>query len=153
MTPRHHFFILEYLIDLDGTRAAIAAGYTPSNARSQAARLLRRPDIATALSREMAARAKRCGITPERVIEEFARIAFADMRLFGDWGPEGVELKTSAELGDESAAIIASVADENISRLYDGLRIKTFDKLKALESLARIFGLNIVEPIVDMPHA
>ncbi len=153
MTPRQYFFVLEYLIDLNGEHAAVRAGYAPSNARSQAARLLQRPDVAAAIRTEMAERAQRTGITAERVIEEYARIAFADMRLLGDWGPGGIGLRPSSELSDEAAALIASIADDNISRGRDSFRVTVFDKRKALESLARIFGLNIVEPHSDAPPA
>jgi len=145
MRPRHEFFVLEYLIDLDPTQAAIRAGYRPSNARYQGWRLLNRPEIAHAIREAMAERAQRCGITEERVLQEYARIAFADMRLVADWGPEGVRLKDSSELDDETAAAIALLAEVETQR-YQGMRVKTFDKRKALECLARILGLNLVEP-------
>jgi hypothetical protein len=34
---------------------------------------------------EVEARAARLGITPERVLEEYARIAFADLRRIVEW--------------------------------------------------------------------
>jgi phage terminase small subunit len=151
MTPRQQFFVLEYLLDLNATQAAIRAGYRPSGARVQGERLLRNPDIAQAIQAEMAERAKRCGITAERVLEEYARIAFADMRLLADWGPEGVQLKESAELPNDMAATIASIADIE-TRERSGLTVKTFDKRKALECLALILGLNIVEPTHGTAH-
>lgn len=151
MTPRQQFFVLEYLIDLNGTQAAIRAGYKPSHARSYAVELLRRPEIASAIRREMADRARRCGITEERVIEEYARMAFVDMRLIADWGPNGVWLKDSAALSDETAAAIAFLEDMTQQR-RGGIRLKTFDKRKALEVLARILGLNLVEPARGTVH-
>ena len=145
MTPRQKFFVLEYLIDLDPTQAAIRAGYRPSNARDQGTRLLRYPEVATAVRKAMAERARRCGITEERVLKEYARVAFADMRLIADWGPEGLWLKESSELDDDAAAAIALLAEVETQR-YEGMRVATFDKRKALEALARILGLNLVEP-------
>ena len=145
MNPRQKFFVLEYLIDLDPTAAAIRAGYRPTNARYQGQRLMRDPEIANAVRQAMAERARRCGITEERVLKEYARIAFADMRLIADWGPEGLWLKESSELDDDAAAAIALLADVETQR-YAGMTMKTFDKRKALEALARILGLNLVEP-------
>jgi len=151
MTPRQQFFVLEYLIDLNASQAAIRAGYRPSNSRCQSGQLLRRPQIANAIRVEMAERAKRCGITEERVLEEYARIAFADMRLIADWGPEGVWLKESSEVPDDTAAAIAFIADMTAQR-RSGPSVKTFDKRKALECLARILGLNVVEPARGTAH-
>lgn len=145
MTPRQKFFVLEYLLDLDPTEAAIRAGYRPTNARYQGQRLMHDPEIANEIRKAMAERARRCGITEERVLKEYARVAFADMRLIADWGPDGVWLKESSELDDDAAAAIALLAEVETQR-YEGLRVKTFDKRKALEALARILGLNLVEP-------
>ena len=145
MNHRQKFFVLEYLIDLDPTQAAIRAGYRPTNARCQGQRLMRDPAVANEVRKAMAERARRCGITEERVLQEYARIAFADMRLIADWGPDGLWLKESSELDDDAAAAIALLAEVETER-YEGLRVKTFDKRKALEALARILGLNIVEP-------
>ena len=45
MNDKHRRFVDEYLIDQNGTRAAIAAGYSEKSARSQASRLLTNADI------------------------------------------------------------------------------------------------------------
>ena len=42
---RHDRFCQEYLVDLNGTQAAIRAGYKERNAASQASELLRNPNI------------------------------------------------------------------------------------------------------------
>lgn len=70
MTPRQRRFVDEYLIDLDGTHAAIRAGYRRSSACEMASMLLARPTIADAVAAAMAERSRRTGITPERVLEE-----------------------------------------------------------------------------------
>ena len=45
LTLRERHFVHEYLIDLNGTQAAIRAGYSEKTAASQASRLLRKPEI------------------------------------------------------------------------------------------------------------
>ncbi len=42
---KHELFCREYLVDLNGTQAAIRAGYKERNAASQASTLLRNPNI------------------------------------------------------------------------------------------------------------
>ena len=45
LTARERAFVREYLVDLNGTRAAIRANYSEKSAASQASRLLRKPEI------------------------------------------------------------------------------------------------------------
>ena len=42
---KHEKFCQEYIVDLNGTQAAIRAGYKEANAASQASTLLRNPNI------------------------------------------------------------------------------------------------------------
>jgi phage terminase small subunit len=157
LNPRQRRFVEEYLIDLDGRRAAISAGYSP---RMNCAphKLLRNPAIARAIGDAMAARAKRTGISRERVLAEYARIAFADMRALAEWGPQGAAIIHADGLSDDALAAIALVAD--ISGDGDGqLRLERFDKMKALEALARLLdprrrfdARQAPPPRPDRPH-
>ena len=45
LKPRERAFVKEYLVDLNGTKAAIRAHYAEKNAASQASRLLKKPEI------------------------------------------------------------------------------------------------------------
>jgi Phage terminase, small subunit len=47
---REQLFAREYLIDLNGTRAAIAAGYSPKTAAQAASRMLRRVKVRALLA-------------------------------------------------------------------------------------------------------
>lgn len=49
LRPRQRKFVLEYLRDLNGTRAAIRAGYAEASAASQASDILRTPKVAAAV--------------------------------------------------------------------------------------------------------
>lgn len=136
LNPRQRRFVEEYLIDLDGKRAASRAGYSP---RTKAAphKLLRNPAIARAIGEAMAARARRTGITRERVLEEYARIAFADMRALAEWWPQGGVVFDADGLSDDALAAIALIAEE-IGEGEPYIRLERFDKLKALEALTRL---------------
>lgn len=50
LTPKQQRFVEEYLIDLNGTRAAIRAGYSAKTANQQAARLLANVNVQAAVS-------------------------------------------------------------------------------------------------------
>jgi phage terminase small subunit len=139
MSPRQRRFIDEYLVDLNGTQAAIRAGYAPKRASNSAWRLLRRPAIAAAVHEAMAARETRTRITADRVLKEYARIAFADMRRVTEWGPEGVKLRPHTAVSEDDAAAIAEIASG--SDKGGRGRIKLHDKKGALDAIARHLGL------------
>src|SRR6185437_1606987 len=84
LTPRQRRFVDEYLIDLNARAAARRAGFSPGS-RTYPSRLMRNPDIARAIAQAMAARAERTGITRERVLAEYAKIAFVDLSGLADW--------------------------------------------------------------------
>ena len=73
-------FCREYIVDLNGTQAAIRAGYSKKTSNEQAARLLAKVSIQTYVKELIEKRAKKTEITAERVLQEYARIAFVDLR-------------------------------------------------------------------------
>ena len=75
-------------------------------------------------------------ISPERVVEELAAIGFARATDF--LCVEGGELiiRSTQELKKADRAAIASV-----ERTSNGIRLKLYDKMKALELLGKYFGL------------
>ncbi|MGH7056077.1 MAG: terminase small subunit [Stellaceae bacterium] len=87
---------------------------------------------------EILLRAARLGITPERVLQEYARIAFADLRRIADWGPDGFVLKNCESLSDGDVAAVSEVASSGRSK---NCRIKLYDKKSALDVIARHLGM------------
>jgi hypothetical protein len=117
---------------------------TPSALRKVRARGPVKPEVAEALEAggdDIAERAARLGITPERVLQEYARIAVADLRRVADWGPDGLVLKTPEALSDADAAAITTAGSG--SRQY---RIKLYDKKSALDAIARYLGKFVPAP-------
>lgn len=149
---RHHRFVEEYLVDLDQGRAAIRAGFPPREARKQADRLLRRPEIAALVAAAMDARARRTGITIDRVLREYARLAFADMRDVAQWGPDGATLRDGGSLSDAAAATIAELVARDDG---DGVAVqwRLFDKESALDGIARLLGLYAPAALMLEPRA
>jgi phage terminase small subunit len=140
LNDRQARFAEEFLVDLNGTQAAIRAGYAPGSAKVAAARLLTNANVAAAIAEALAARGRRTEVTADRVVLELARVAFGDPRRVMGWGPGGVRLRPSAELTDEEAAIVAEVG-ETTTKEGGSLRVKTVDKLGALRLLGRHLGM------------
>jgi len=68
LTAKQQMFCREYLIDLNGTQAAIRAGYSEKTANEQAAALLAKPSIKEYVQSLMDARAAKIEITAEDVL-------------------------------------------------------------------------------------
>ena len=74
MTPRQRRFVDEYLIDLNGTQAAIRAGYSQKTARQIGQKLLTKVDIQQAISAAQAARQERTELTADEVIRDLREV-------------------------------------------------------------------------------
>jgi len=81
---------------------------------------------------------RRTEITQDRVLNEYAKIAFLDPRKLLQ--EDGRPLKIS-KLDDESAGAIAGldVAEDNMG--FDTVKYKLANKLGALDSIARHLGM------------
>ncbi len=72
-------------------------------------------------------------------MQEYAHIAFADLRRVADWGPDGLVLKTPEALSDADAAAIAEITTTGSgSRQY---RVTLYDKKSAFDAIARHLGM------------
>lgn len=139
LNPRQAKFCEEYLVDLNGTQAAIRAGYSP-NGRAPAEvayQNLRKPQIAEAIAKLMALRP---GVTQTRIVDELARIAFANAGDYFEWGPEGVVIRPSETLTEEQRSVITEVS-QTITDAGGTIRIKLSDKQAALEKLGKVVGM------------
>ena len=149
LTAKQKRFIDEYLVDFNGTQAAIRAGYATRSAEVTAAKLLRNAKVQAEISRRQKDLQRRTEVTQERVVRELARVAFADaashvqVRLREVPCPDGtrarvpvVEVKPTAELTDDQRAAIAQ-----IKQGANGIEVKMYDKIKALELLGRHIGM------------
>ena len=140
LTPKQQRFVEEYLIDLNATKAAVRAGYSKRTAGQIGEQNLKKLEIAEAISAAMQARSERTEITQDRVIEEYAKLAFIEMGMFVEWGENGVTLKASADLPPELRAAVAEVS-ETTTEHGGTVRFKLHDKKGALDSLARHLGM------------
>jgi phage terminase small subunit len=142
--PRHELFVQAYARSLNATQAAVEAGYATPSARKRGWRLMRRPEIRNAVARLQEQRLSDENISAARTLEELRRVAFADIR--GVFDAEG-RLKPVADWTPEQGAAVAQCeviwgdADLGHHRRDRVVRVRTWDKVKALELLAKHFAL------------
>jgi phage terminase small subunit len=82
-------FVREYLIERNGTRAAIAAGFSAKSAAVTASKLLKNPKVQAELTRLQKASCNRLDITLDAVNQELAKLAFVDAGQFLTIDSEG----------------------------------------------------------------
>src|SRR5262249_29197238 len=134
MTPRQARFVTEYLLDLNGARAAIRAGYSPNGADQRASELLRIEKVKAAGDPPLGRRVNRVTVKQDQVLSELKRLALANPAKA--FGPDGKLLPIS-QMPEDLQRAIASVD------LKDGspVRVRFHSKPEALALLARHVGL------------
>lgn len=90
LRPKQEAFCREYLIDLNGTQAAIRAGYSKRTANEQASQLLAKLNIQEYLKTLMDARTERTQIDADWMLKRLAQDATADV---GDLYDENGDLR------------------------------------------------------------
>lgn len=68
LTPKQERFVNEYMIDLNGTQAAIRAGYSTQTAQEQGSRLLSNVMVASVIAERQAELAAKAAVTQEYVL-------------------------------------------------------------------------------------
>lgn len=145
LTPKQNRFVAEYLIDLNATKAAIRAGYSTNRANAMGHDNLTKPDIAIAIEAAMKARSDRTEITQDRVLAEYAKLAFLDPRRFYD--ANGALIPVPLLPADVAAALSSMEVTVERSNgeagptFADVKKIKFSDKKGALDSVARHLGM------------
>ncbi|HEY0833729.1 MAG TPA: terminase small subunit [Azospirillum sp.] len=156
LTPKQRRFVEAYLLEPNGKKAAIAAGYSAKNAAVEASRLLTHAKVAAELGRRRALLQARTGITPERVLSELAKMGFADIRDVVQWRANVVRMEEDEESGEPELRVTnevvitdsdklkpdAAAAILEVSQTKDGtLKVRMHDKLGALVKIGQHLGM------------
>jgi phage terminase small subunit len=143
LTPKQQRFVDEYLVDLNGTRAAIRAGYSADSARFIAAENLTKPNIRAAIEERMRERAERVKVQADDVLRELTYIAFADVGDIFDFSGGAIRLKPAPEAWRAIASIKVRVekggGDEGQAAKV--LEFRLLNKIEALRALGRHLGM------------
>jgi len=138
INPKYEAFCQEYMKDLNGSQAAIRAGYSEKTANVTASKMLIIPNIQERIKELQQERQQRTQITADMVIAELAKVAFHNVQDFVNGGNSILELKhlESEKVASVSAVKTTIKADGDIVS-----EIKFHDKIAALEKLGRHLGV------------
>lgn len=167
---RYQIFARAYVSDasMNGTKAAITAGYSKHTAGVQASRLLKNARVRALIDELIRKRAEKLELTGERVLAELSKMGFANMLDYMTV-QDGKAVLDLSMLTKEQAAAIQEVTYEEwieghgeAAQRIRKTRFKLADKRGSLELLGRhlkLFGVeedqtrNAVKVIVvDIPR-
>ncbi|KKM94152.1 hypothetical protein LCGC14_1201120, partial [marine sediment metagenome] len=155
---RHRLFAMEYVYDFNATRA-YGIAYPEAEYEScmvAGSGLLRNIKIKDYIKEYQSQTAELAGISRLRIAREYAKIAFSSIANLHDTWITRRELE---DLSPNEKACISEITARVIKRnmgsnedpvivAVEEIKIKLFDKMKALDSLTRFFGYNEPEKIV-----
>lgn len=140
LNPKQKRFCEEYLIDLNGTQAAIRAGYSKKTSGQISEENLKKPEIKEYVKILMDQRAESTKITAEMVIKELGKVGFANIQ---DYIKKGFTIEDIQSLQKDHAAAVESVKVKETGGDYPSTEVsfKLHDKISALEKLGRHLGI------------
>lgn len=145
LTDKQKRFCQEYIIDLNGTQAAIRAGYSKNTARQIAEQNLSKLDIQEYISSLQQKIGDKLEITAERVIGEIAKLAFSNVQDFLEADNTITDISA---LSRDTAAAVESIKKTTTEWGSDDkggtkthISFKLYDKISALEKLGKHLGI------------
>lgn len=131
LTRRHKVMCRAYAINFSYREAAKAARYKSTD---HIRKLLKLPNFKMYVDHIVQRRTKRLEVTAERILQEYAKLAFIDISAFYD--SKGRLLPFDKIPPEDRAAIAGLTYDSNLMPV-----LKVHDKTKALDSLGKYLGL------------
>jgi phage terminase small subunit len=151
LTQRQRRFCEEYVIDCNGAAAYIRAGYRAKNgdvAGKSAYNLLKKVEVQAYLAEARAIRGANTQTSAERILTELRAIAYGKVTDVVSVSSGVSTLKDTSKWSEESQVAIQEVIGETERVNEEGLtispgrvKVKAYDKMRALEILAKHAGL------------
>lgn len=140
LTDKQRRFCEEYVIDWNGTRAAIAAGYSKKTAKEIASENLTKPNIDAYIKHIQNDLSKLSGVTALRNILELKKLAYTNITDFKNgWMTE----RDFEELTEEQKAALSEIQyidRETKLGTEKIVKFKLHDKQKAIDQLNKMLG-------------
>jgi phage terminase small subunit len=145
LSAQQRQFAEEYIRDLNGTAAAIRAGYAPKSAQASASRLMNTVAVSHYIDSLMEERSERVQITADIVVRELAGLALSNIINY-DFDEEGfVTLRPGAP--DIALRAVKKIKrrvryDENGDKIIE-TELELWDKNAAIRMLGKHLGMFI----------
>ena len=147
LTKKQKVFVAEYQVDLNGTQAAIRAGYSPKTATVIAYELLHKTShVIEAIRREEEDHLRKVGVQADKVLTRMVQIGYVDIRRL--FGPNN----TLKDVEDWPDDIVPAVASVEVFEEYKGKgedrvlightkKVRLWDPNPSLTNMAKHLGI------------
>lgn len=148
LPPKRELFLQEYVKDFNGTRAYKTVYHSKSDnsAAVEARKLLRNPQLKERLTEIMNATAERNSLTEDMIIDELKCIAFSkgsdytkSVKRTAD--NQEYEIDVAENVPTDELTETQKKAISCIENTKYGVKVSTYDKVKALELLGKHIGM------------
>lgn len=155
LTPKQKIFVDEYLVDLNATRAYKAAYKNIKKDETAAVngnRLLRNAKVKDHIDKRMKDRERRTEVTQDKVLQELAKIGFADIKDYLEYktaktvvqhdenGEPVIDYQQIVNVIDSKEVDTSVIQEVSIGK--DGtFKFKLYDKQKALVDIGKHLGM------------
>ncbi|MBK8006770.1 MAG: terminase small subunit [Gemmatimonadetes bacterium] len=126
LSGKQQRFVEEYLIDRNGTQAAIRAGYSPRSAEDMAKQNLRTPKVAAAIAAASAQVTAKAEVTVDLVLRELVQNV-TDARRHGDFAASN----RACELLGKHLSMFVDRLEHRFTRDLDKLTDAELEQLAA----------------------
>lgn len=137
LTEKEALFVLEYLKDFNGRRAAIAAGYSANSATEIASENLRKPHIEFHLQKAINDRRKRVENEADEVLRLLFEVARTNIKRIVPEAGKTLSWDDIRKLPDDVTRCISELSIDKSG----ALRVKFWNKMDALDKLMRHLGM------------
>lgn len=146
---KYREFAQQYLFDFKAVAAYRRCNFKVGEAKSSdsaaASKLLATPEVQEYIRELAEERQRRLDVKVDRIVEEQARIGFADIRNYFEWDAGEIRLKDSAMLDENASRAIERLEmttyESPSGEVTKRVKIKLHSKSAALESLAKHLGM------------
>jgi phage terminase small subunit len=142
LTDKQEAFCREYIVDFNATQAAIRAGYSEKTAKDIGCQNLAKLNISEKIAELSSKVVQKHDVTIERIIQEYANIAFLDpIEVFNKDGC----LKPLSEMSEPARRALSGIKIRSVGGEVEAdiTEVKIIDKRQALADLGKHLGMFI----------
>lgn len=147
INEKHRAFVDQYVIDFNGAKAAVRAGYSARRGRQTANELLKRDDVKAAIAEKQGAIRARADVTVDEVVTVLATSLRANVLDYMGITRQGDAFVDFSAMTREQASALAEITVEDFvdgrgddARDVKRVKFKLTDKLAAADKLLRHLG-------------
>ncbi len=136
LTAKRRRWADEYLVDFNGSAAAVRVGYSRKTSKQIASKLKKDPAVAKYIAEKLEGMSRDAGVSAERVMRELALRAFYDPGDVATWTGSTVSLRNSEELSAEERSLVGRIGESQY-----GVTVTFADRDASLGQLVKILGM------------